>query len=391
MKKIYLFTALSLLVISISSCKLDNPLNPIDPKIEPILLQDRYDEDIVLTDHNDDGVDYIASDIVQVFGGKMTIEPGVIIEFEEGAGFEIGIEGRLDAVGTSGEPIRMIAKEGNPSWSGIYINTEKSNKLIHVVIENAGQGKTFGVFNDFSAALTLDGTVSMENSTITKSGDMGIIINDRSATDIREFAGNTIKDCENFPILSNFNYLQALNLSDNSYSDNGRNMVAVTDRYTDRLTVTTELDGLEIPYFLMGDFDLYADLTLNRGVEFVMDQNSVIEHVAGDDFRLQIKGTENDHVVIRGGESENGYWQGLYITSANSSNTFEYLDISDGGGQKLTFGEGKANVSVEFEGDLTMINCTSARSGNCEVFLSRFGGSPSFTNESPAITNVCEE
>lgn len=123
----------------------------------------------------------------------------------------------------------------------------------------------------------------------------------------------------------------------------------------------------------------------------VMADNSVLLHDAGAHYRFKIEGTENNHVVIRGEESENGFWQGLYISSKNSGNTFEYLDISDGGGQELTFRDGKANISLELGGILTLNNCTSARSGNCEVYISDFGDAPVFTNNSPAITSVCME
>ncbi|GLR19711.1 hypothetical protein GCM10007940_43270 [Portibacter lacus] len=377
-----------------SSCKLDIGGGIIDnpKKIEPILLKDRYDENITLTDHNEDGVDYIASDEIELYNGTMKIEPGVTIEFADGASIIVGIEGKIDAVGTSGEPIRMIAKTNEPSWAGIYINTNKSNKLHYVQIENAGAGEEYGVYNENAAAITIDGKVSIENTTISKSGDVGVKINDGNASDITSFSGNTIKSCKNFPILTNINYVGALELSNNVFNDNGINMIGIEDTYSDRLNVNTDLEGLEIPYFIQGQFELYANLTLGRGVEFVMDENSVLLHVAGDDYRFEIKGTENEHVVIRGLESENGYWQGIFITSENSGNVFEYLDISDGGGKALTYANAKANISIEQEGKLELNNSTSARSGSCEVLLSNFGGSKyEFINNSPAITKVCEE
>jgi len=393
MQNSMLFTTLILLVMTISSCKLDSGgiLNPSD-KTEPIILEDRYDTDVTLTNHNEDGVDYIATDRIQVFGGKMTIEAGVTIEFEEGTYLVIGIEGRLDAIGTSGEPIRMIAEENEPSWAGIYINTNKANKIHHCIIANAGVGKTHGVFNDFAAAITLDGKVSIENTTISSSGDVGFKINGTSEHEVSSFDGNTIKDCEGFPILTNINFLDELNLADNIFTDNGKNMIGVDDRHADRLTTATTLDALEVPYFFTGEFDLFEDLTLNKGVELIMDSNSFIDHSASGGFRFQIKGTEDDHVVIRGAEAENGYWQGIYITSDNTGNTFDFLDISDGGGKELTFRDGKANISIESEGKLELNDCTSARSGDCEVFLSDFAGKNyQFTNNSPAITKVCGE
>lgn len=390
MKNTLLFATLSMLVFSISSCNLD--IGPGNPKnIDPIVLEDRYDEDITLTNHNEDGVDYIATGRVEIFDGTMTIEAGVIVQFEEGTYLNIGIDGKLSAVGTSSEPIRMIGEGNTPSWAGIYINTDLANRIHHVQIENAGEGTSFGVFNDFPAAITLDGKVSIENTTISKSGSMGIVINGKE-NDITSFSGNTIKTCTEFPIHTNINTLASLDLASNIFSENGKNMIAVTDRYSDRLEVRTELDGLEIPYFFSGDFELYQDLTLNRGVELVMDDNSLIEHTASDNYKLEIKGTADEHVVIRGAESESAYWKGIYITSRNNKNEFSFLDISDGGSDKLTFESGKANISLEFGANLLLNECTSARSGDCEVFISAFGGdNTEFVNNSPAITKICRE
>jgi hypothetical protein len=393
MKINVLVVAIFLAAFSITSCTLEPGGGILKPKnIEPIVLEDRYDNDITLTDHNDDGIDYIVTEEVEIYDGKMTIEPGVTIQFEDGASLLVGLEGRLEAVGTSGEPIRMIAKENTPSWAGIYINTNKSNKLHHIQIENAGSGKKYGVYNETAAAITIDGKVSIENTIISKSGDVGVRINDSKASEIVSFSGNTIRDSKGFPILTHFNYIESLDLTSNIFSDNGKNMIAIDDEYNDRLSTNTEMDGLEIPYFVKGRIEIYANLTLNRGVDLVMEENSALLHDAGDDYRFDIKGSENDHVVIRGEESTNGFWQGISIQSSNTSNVFEYLDISDGGGSKMTFAEGKANISIEFDGTLSLNNSTSARSGSCEILLSTFGGTNyNFVNNSPAITNVCEE
>lgn len=391
MKNYLAVTTFAILVLVIPSCTLDLGGGGLKPnEIDPIILEDRYDDDVTLVNHNEDGVDYIATSRIQVFDGKMTIEPGVSIEFEDGAYLVIGIDGRLDAVGTSGEPIRMSAAENEASWAGIYINTSKANKIHHCIIDKAGSGQKHGIFNKNAATITVDGTVGIENTTISGSGDVGLKINNASS-EITSFDGNTIKDSEGFPILTNINFLQALNLSDNTFSNNGTNMIGVEDVHSDRLTTSSVLDGLDIPYFFSGKFHIYEDLILNKGVEIIMDSNSLIDHSASGGFRLLAKGTESDHVIIRGAESEIGYWQGILIRSENR-NVFDYLDISDGGGQRLTFGDGKANISLESNASLELNNCTSARSGDCEVFLSNFAGSNfEFTNNSAAITKICED
>lgn len=393
MKRLIIKTTLFIFILSLTSCSIDPNGGVFGPKeIEPILLKDRYDNDVTLSDHNQDGIDYIVTSEVEIYGGTMTIEEGVTIQFEDGSSLLVGIEGRLSALGTSSAPIRMIAKENEPSWAGIYINTTKSNRLHHVFIENAGSGKKYGVYNQNAAAVTLDGKASIENTIISKSGDVGVRINNQEASEIVSFSGNTIRDCLGFPILTHLNYIGALDLSSNIFGDNGQNMIAIDDEYNDRLTVNSVIDGIEIPYYIKGELELYADLTLNRGVEFIMEENSALLHDAGNNYKFVIKGTETDHVVIRGEEASNGFWQGISVLSSNNSNVFDYLDISDGGGSKMTFANGTANISLEFDGVLTLNNSTSARSGSCEILLSTFGGKNyNFVNNSPAITNICEQ
>ncbi len=391
MKYTLIFVLSITAILCFQSCGIDTVPDPMN-EAEPILLDDRYDDDITLTNHNENGIDYIVKDGIEVFDGTMLIEPGTTIQFEEGTYLNIGIDGKLDAAGTASEPIRMIAESNTPSWAGIYINTNLSNKLHHVQIENAGEGKSFGVFNDFEAAVTLDGKVSIENTTISKSGDRGLIINSQDNSDISSFSGNTIRDCEQFPIQTHFNYITSLDLTSNQFSNNGKNMIAIVDFYNERMTLPTVMDGLDIPYYFDGKFQIYEDLTINKGAELIMAQNSLIEHEASGDFQFEIAGTEDEHVVIRGEESESEYWQGIFIGSENSKNEFNYLDISDGGSTKLTFRDGKANISMEFSAKLTINECTSARSGECEVFISQFGGNNvEFNNNSPAITKVCTE
>lgn len=373
-----------------SSCDKTDPNDPGNIDLIPIHLEKRYDENITLTNHNENGVDYIASSKIEIYGGKMTIEPGVTILFEDGAYMIFDIDGSIHAEGTPLEPIRMIGDGSTPTWAGLYISTNLSNSLRYVQIEHAGVGKVHGVFNDYNAAIAIDGSVSIENCTISECGAVGIVANDRNNADIQSFSGNTIKNCNSYPMVMNVNHLVDLDLTSSVFSNNAQNMIALSDEYGDRLESSLTLEELNIPYLVLGTIDLYANLSINAGVEIVMNNNSLLKADSSVDPYLEANGLEGNHVVIRGLETEDAYWQGIYITSNNSKNQWNYVDISDGGGQKLTFEDGKANISIEWDGKLELNNCTSTRSGNCEVFISKFSGSPELINNSPAITNVCE-
>ncbi len=77
-------------------------------------------------------------------GAMLTIEPGVHLPFESGAGLYINSNSVLDADGTSSEPITMTATNGNKQagwWEGVFIfSAEPNNLLNYVEIRHTGSG-----------------------------------------------------------------------------------------------------------------------------------------------------------------------------------------------------------------------------------------------------------
>jgi len=69
------------------------------------------------------GSPYILSGNVVVFEGvQLTIEPGVVVKFDSGAGFEL--RGKISAIGTVSNPIKLTSNLANPtkgSWNGIKV------------------------------------------------------------------------------------------------------------------------------------------------------------------------------------------------------------------------------------------------------------------------------
>jgi hypothetical protein len=69
---------------------------------------------------------------------RLLIEPGAVLEFEEGSGIEV--RGSFYACGSSRDPITFTSDRGTPgSWQGIqFINADESSTLSHVLIQFAG-------------------------------------------------------------------------------------------------------------------------------------------------------------------------------------------------------------------------------------------------------------
>ena len=362
---------------------------------DPILLECIYSSGITLSNHNEDGIDYIVDCDVEVQNGIFKIDPGTSIQFREGGSIQIEQDGILRALGNSGSPIIMSGTDpGRASWRGIFINSSAgANQLEHVVIEDAGDGEVFGQFTDNHAAVTFQGRLTMRNCTIKNSGDLGVFSEenlDDSTVDM--FDNNTITGCKRFPILVNQNHISNMDLTSCTFDENGINMIGMHQDHGDRLTRGTTLEALDIPYFVESGIDLYAPLTLESGVDLVMGNGTFINSITNGNQFLLIQGSQSNHVTIRGQEALSGYWQGIYITRPNAQNIWEYLDISDGGSVVQGFNTTPANITLESDANLVINNCTSARSGSsCDIVLSSFLGMPTLDNNSPQITSVCQE
>lgn len=378
------------------SCTKDGPTNgePGDSN-SPITLECLYNADITLTNQNTEGIDYIADCEVEVRDGIFNIEPGTTIQFKDGASLVIENDGILRALGKSGDPISMIGtNEGISTWRGLYINSNTgANQLEHVNIKDAGDGESFGLFKTNHAAVTFQGRLSMSNCTIENSGDNGILSEESlTLSTVNLFENNTIIGCKRFPILINQNLISDMDLTSCTFSENGINMLGLHQEDGDRLNKESTFEALDIPYFIEDGFELYAPLTLEAGVEIVMGVGSYLTSRSNNNQYLLIQGSQSNHVTIRGKEAFSGYWEGIYITRPSSLNIWEYLDLSDGGSIIQGHGDLAGNVTLEFDVNLVLNNCTSSRSGgDCDIVLSDFGGNPTVENNSPQITSICEE
>lgn len=145
----------------------------------------------------------------------LTIEPGVIVRFEEtaGSGLTIGSSesrlGRLVAAGTTQQPILFTSAEDTPApadWMGIYFRYSPSsgNRIENAIIEYAGdfsgaQGYGCGPAENDASILILSGrpdTAFVSSTTIRNAGgDTQIVLGWTSDEDGPDFVStNTFAD-----------------------------------------------------------------------------------------------------------------------------------------------------------------------------------------------------
>ena len=115
---------------------------------------------------------------------SITIEAGTILEFETGAGFVLGSPGvdciprtgSITAQGTANQPIIFRgATSGQGTWLGIGINSNSSANLFsYCQVSGGGASQMYNAGGQGNFVVHCEGSVRIENSTISDSGGWGI-------------------------------------------------------------------------------------------------------------------------------------------------------------------------------------------------------------------------
>ncbi len=182
--------------------------------------------------------------------------------------------------------------------------------------------------------------------------------------------------------------LTNMDLPSCSFIENGDNAIAITEEGN---VMDSEFSFVDagIPYYFLGGLIIKNNVRIEAGVEMQMRAGSSIA-VENSSALLTISGSQTNRVSISGKLNNAGFWKGIYLSS-NQNHVFENLDISDGGSSAIGFNSQLANITLEFDAKLTMINCTSSRpNSSCDVLVHNFGGNPVFTDESDDLS-VCTE
>ncbi len=114
----------------------------------------------------------------------LTIEPGVILEFEPAVGIVTGnpgfdctpLTGSVHAQGTVDEPIQFKGiTEGQGTWRGIGINSNTSaNLLQYCEISGGGGNQMYNAGGLGNVVIHCEGQITVDNCTISDSGGWGI-------------------------------------------------------------------------------------------------------------------------------------------------------------------------------------------------------------------------
>ncbi|MCB0497157.1 MAG: PKD domain-containing protein [Cyclobacteriaceae bacterium] len=335
--------------------------------------------------------DYIASSNVNV-SAELTIDPEVLIVFEENTGMIINTGGTLIAVGTASEPIVFSGTQKlNGYWKGIAVESNKtSNELTHTIVEYGGSEGFDGANLKTNIMVQEAGRLKITNTISKNSGGYGLYTRDLDTT-LPDFANNSFNS-NKAPVMTRINHYHYFDAA-SDYTGNTNDYI---DSYWSDLSVTENVTWkkLNVPYKLAGNpEDIESDVTIEAGVELIGQPASGLRILSTGS--LNAVGTSTDNIIFRGEEDIAGYWKGLTFFSNTTKNELTYVVISNGGEEGFDGANIKTNIMVDDAGRLKITNTTSKKSGgfglytrDLESALPDFANNTFTENVTPVMTRI---
>ena len=316
----------------------------------------------------------------------LTIAPGNVLEFASGAGFRLGEQssdcadtsGFLDATGTMSQPITFKGvTSGTGTWLGLGINSSSpNNKLIYCNISGGGSD---GIYNasTFAANVTLqcDSRITIQNTTITQSGEFGIYILDEDA-ELENFQDNVLSDNDLAPVWIHLPQVDQLDAASSYGVGNGRSYIQVEGNAIKEADLT--IKKLDVPYRIETDQagrETYVEraITIEPGtiLEFDTSAGLVLGSPGVDCIpttgSLNAIGTVGEPIIFKGATEGQGTWLGIGINSSTSANQLNYCQISGGGSNQMYNAGGQGNIVMTCGSTLTLQNSLVMDSGGWGV------------------------
>lgn len=300
-------------------------------------------------------VDYCITEDIMVTS-TLTIEPGVVVEFESGKRLTID-NGVIKAIGTQNSRIVFTGKEKSKGfWRGIEMNAADSedNEFSFVDIEYTGSAAHV---SGYKAGLSLrnSSVVKVKNTHFSNSTGYGMVV---PSGMLLEFSQNNFSHNNLAALFITSDLMGKLDAQTQFVGSNGRDGVEVDggsiDYETEQLWPALK-DGSK--FFIMNDVYIYSGVKVQEGavLEFAANKGMRID---GQDAYIIAKGTADKKIVFSGVEKEKGYWKGIeFNVTTNVKNHFDYVEVSYAGSTTQISGY-KAGISSRNSSTYSITNST---------------------------------
>ena len=328
------------LLFFIFSCDEKEDIEPIEEILPPIVLDcDYFQEDRILTNDPQRPVDYIVECWARV-EGSLSIEPGVVIAFENHAGFYVDLDNKVFEIrGTTEEPVVLTgASQQKGYWRGIYLaEAHNPNNIIeHTVIEYAGSQALTSTSPVYEGSLALRGVsgtppqaLALDHVEIRNGGSFGLDYHGIQTNAIVSVSNLVITGNEGVPVKVS---AEMTHIFDNtsSYSGNASDFLNITASNYQIEDKTVAWQKLDVPYLVDGRVEVAegGHLTIEAGVEMEFKSEG---HIMASGFlppynlSLKIQGTAADPVHLKAHNGTN--WGGLYYSFTQENNIIDHAVI----------------------------------------------------------------
>ncbi|MEA2042681.1 MAG: right-handed parallel beta-helix repeat-containing protein [Bacteroidota bacterium] len=310
------------------------------------------------------GDNHIVDGTLYLEGNVITIEPGTVIKFLDGAQINLGYNSNastaLIAEGTEEAPITFTSANATPvagDWDGIFIyeGTAPTTTFQYCIFEYGGG------YANYSAMIYAQGNVTfaMDYCTVRHSASQGILLED-DETSFSSFTHNTVSNITGYALSVQANGADGIGTG-NSITVSGNKGILVESSTLDKSSVSWKAQTA--PFVIEGTVNIQS----TAGTELTINPGATVCFLDGAEFDIAYS-SDKYGTLIADGTSENpilftsangtpvaGDWDGIFMYNGTTSSTsFEYCTIEYGGG----YANFSAMISAEGNASFSMDNCT---------------------------------
>jgi hypothetical protein len=321
----------------------------------PAVLDAPITTDLTLTNRIADPTvaDYLVTRDILV-SARLTVEPGVVIEFDMDKGLEIKQQGALIAKGNAGSKIVFTGKTKVAGfWKGILFGSANElNEMDHVEVAYGGSSTLSELPSGLKANVAIAGELffaanaKITNTTFRNANGYGLYVGGH----LERFSHNTFRDNSSLPLFVPAQEVHNLDPA-SSYAGAGSTKgIGIAG------TVPAHLTGVTWPAFQDGSkYMAIGNLTIEGGVQVA--PGVVMEFGPGAGLYvmpggyLSAKGTAASKITFTGWYKTKGSWKGLVFRSIHSQNELDHVTVSYGGKSEATPASPEQPANVLVYGD----------------------------------------
>jgi len=86
-----------------------------------------------------------------------------------------------------------------------------------------------------------------------------------------------------------------------------------------------------VDYIISCDPRIKANLLIDAGVVIAFEKNAGLQFIEDENYKIEMRGTSSNPIILTGTEKNKGHWRGLLMTSDNPSNIMSHVTVEYAG------------------------------------------------------------